>query len=262
MLRIRDVVRSLYWADASTVRASVDKANSETAVVGRPVPTSAFGVSVLLVPMLVFLLFVAPYYASLETFALPRYIVSVVPCMFFGFVFWLSQRVSVLQASIALVVIVLLFAANKNGTFYGAQPGNNIAEHERSEEYLQIVAVQREAMKLVSQLSDDAVIYYGMPEHYFMNHPWMGYAVRRHPGGRCVSIRNESPGSLESKDLPPQFFLVFDDRSFWGGRRLHKIVDNVLADPARELIRYHRCQQGSFFIDIIKVSPASSHTEQ
>lgn len=217
-------------------------------------PPSAVGAAFLLTVMFGLFFFVAPYHARLDFFCLPRYFVAILPCVFFGATYWIATLTSPRLAAIVLVAVAMLFLGNRNGVWYPADYSNNVAVQERSESYRWIVAAQQEAVRTASNLPDDAVIYYGLPEHYFLKYPWMGYAVRKHPGGRCVFLPEECPKSPKKEDLPERFFVILD-APFLGDHELQSILHHASKDPTRQVRLHRKVQHGPFSVSLLEVQP-------
>ncbi len=256
LIRLPEIWRSLASGPMSDKLALVE--TSEPIVGELPPqpssPPSALGVAFLLTVMFGLFFFCAPYHAHLDFFCLPRYFVLILPCVMFGGAYWIATLTSPRVAAIALAVTAMFFVGNRNGVWYPADDSNNVAVHERSESYRAIVAAQLEAVRAASNLPDDAVIYYGLPEHYFLKYPWLGYAARQHPGGRCVALSQERPKSILAADLPEHFFVILD-APFLGDRELRAILRNALKDPARQVIQLRKVKRGPFSVSLIEVKP-------
>ncbi len=270
IVRYREVWRSLTDVPTTNIQAESfpadQRGDAELINVGpnefilAPV-SSALGVSWLLLGMFGVFFFFASYYSGLQILLLPRYFVAILPLVLFGLTYWLSRLVSRRIVMSILSLVMLLFLVNRNGNLYPPEPGSNLSYHERAEAYRLQVAAQREASQTVSELPDSAIIFYGLPEHFFMTQPWMGYANRRHPGGRCIAMEAERPKSANKQDLPDEFFLIFDDRWYWGGAEMQAILQRARKDPTRQVTRHRRCQRGQFVIDVIHVGPSQKPAE-
>ena len=163
---------------------------------------------------------------------------------------------------IVLTVVAILFVGNREGLWYPKDPGDEISVLERGENYRWLVVVQREAAQAAANLPDDVVVYYGFAEHFFLKYPWQGYADRTHPGGRCLALREEKPESLNLKDFPKRFFVVYTNPRLFG-YEAHKLLRNATKDPSRQVQLFRRCQRGPYRIDIVEVTTiAKSELEQ
>lgn len=216
-------------------------------------PTSAWGVSYLIGLMFALFFFVTPYPAQLAFYCLPRYFVSILPCVFFAGAQALATLTSPRLTTFLWAVVALFFIGNRDGIWYPSDVGNNIAVQERSENYRGVVAVQRESVQVVSNLPDDAIIFYGLPEHYFLQHSWLGYSSRRHPGGRCVALAAERHLSLNQNELPEHYYVLLDAPSL-GDRELQSILRQARNDPSRQVQLFRQCQRGPFRAEIYEVT--------
>jgi hypothetical protein len=177
--------------------------------------------------------FVVPFVARLEVYCLPRYFVFVLPMVLFGLAhcaMLLSRRL----AMTALMMTLVWFVVNRDGGWYPAMQPNNGAIAERAESCRWLVENQRVVVQAASRLPADSLVLYGLPEHYFLTHPWMGYSTRMHPGGRCIMFPTERPTSLNVADLPDQFYVIIDS-VILGGRDLRAVVRDAGQDPRREV---------------------------
>lgn len=271
LIRIRTIWRSL--GDGLTTHADLPHAGTAesipTATVGEAVagnvevprphlstPPNFVGVAFLLAVMFGLFFFVVPYFARLDFYCLPRYFVALLPCLFLGGAYWVATIASPRLATIGLAVLAMLFVGNRNGEWYPLEEGNHLSIHERSESYRMVVAVQQEGGRAVSNLPDNSVIFYGLPEHYFLKYPWMGYATRKHPGGRCITLPPERPKSTKKEDMPDQYYVLLDDR-FLGGRDLRIILRAADKDPSREVVLRQQFQRGPFAVSLYEVRPKS-----
>ncbi|MFM9962548.1 MAG: ArnT family glycosyltransferase [Planctomycetaceae bacterium] len=253
VIRLREVWRSLTNETASDGQTPPDQLSGESNSL-RSLPSSAVGAAFLVTVMFGLFFFVAPYFARLDFFCLPRYLVAILPCVFFGGAYWITTLNSPRLTAIGLVAVAMLFIGNRNGVWYPADHSNNLAVQERSESYHWIVAAQQEAIRTASNLPDNAVIYYGLPEHYFLKYPWMGYAVRKHPGGRCVFLPEECPKSPQKADLPEHFFVILD-APFLGDHELQSILHYATKDPTRQVRLLRKVQHGPYSVSLLEVQP-------
>jgi hypothetical protein len=220
-------------------------------------PTSALGVSYLLVGMFGLFFFVTPYFGRLQVFCLPRYFVGILPFVLFGLAYWLTDYLAPRRAALALCVVSMLFVGNRNGTWYAHENGNDLSQHERSEGYRWLLEAQREASQSASELPDDAVIYYGLGEHFHHLYPWLGYVTRPHPGGRWIWNPQYRPKSAKPIDLPEHYFVVLSS-SVVGGHELAAMLRAAVADPTRKVKIYRRCQHGPFAALVYEVTTVAS----
>lgn len=178
--------------------------------------------------------FVVPYLCRLDFYCLPRYFVFLVPLLIFGLVLAGRSFVSRRVTMTGLLLACSWFVVNQQGTWYPAAQPNNGAIAERAAGCFRLAGVQRAATLATSRVPPQSLLLYGLPEHYFLQYPWMGYANQPHPGGRCVTLAHERPASLEINDLPDRFYVLVD-AVILGGRELRKIVRDAKADPGRDV---------------------------
>ncbi len=236
--------------------AKLSPLDSDTGTVG-----SSLLFSVGFLQLLAFMgfFFVVPFYGHLDFYCLPRYFVFVLPMLFFGLVH-VAATVSRRLASAGLVLATMWFVLNRDGTWYPAMQSNNGAIAERAESCRWLAENQRTVVREASRLPADSLLLYGLPEHYFLNHPWMGYAQNRHPGGRCISLPDERPKSLKVADLPDRFFVILD-AVILGGTSLHRILHEASEDPSRQVRVVHESSLPPFSVKLYEVSrTAEQHT--
>ncbi len=195
--------------------------------------------------------FVVPYIGRLEFFCLPRYFVFLLPLLFFGLAH-AAATVSRPLASVGLVLVTTWFVLNRDGAWYPAMQPNNGAIAERSESYRRLTENQQHIVNAAARLPANSLLLYGLPEHYFFSYPWMGYAKRPHPGGRCVTILDERP-SLKITDLPDRFYVILD-AVVLGGRDLRGILREAGDDPSRRVVLIDESGRPPFSVRLYEVS--------
>ena len=211
------------------------------------------GVSFLLVVMFALFIGVLPYYAHRGVLGLPRYLVFLLPFVFFALTHWLVVRMSLRRAAMALAAVSILFVGNREGLWYPTDERDEISTLERGENYRWLVEVQRESTQAAADLPDDVVIYYGFAEHFFMANPWMGYTNRTHPGGRQLYVGGRRTVSLKSEDHPERFFVIYSNPGVLGFEA-HILLANASKDPSRKVRIHRRCQRGPYRIDVVEVT--------
>lgn len=178
--------------------------------------------------------FVVPFFGRLDFYCLPRYFVFLLPMLAFGLAYAMSVTTSRRVAVAGMIVTSIWFVLNRDGTWYPPAQRNNGAMAERSESCRWLAAIQQDATRSIARVPAENLVLYGLPEHYFLHHPWMGYAEKPHPGGRCVTLTLERPQSLKLDDLPDRFYVMVD-AVILGGRELRAIVREAKADPTRHV---------------------------
>lgn len=216
-------------------------------------PPHALGVSFLLVVMFALFFFVTPYIARLFVLGLPRYLVFILPFIFFALTHWLVLWSSLRIARMAMVCVAMLFFGNREGLWYPKDGRDEISVLERGENYRLMVEVQREAAHTAANLPDDVVLYYGFEDHFFQKYPWLGYADRTHPGGHSLGLASERPKSSQMQDLPERFFVIYSNPYLFG-REANTILRNASKDPTRQVRLYRRCKRGPYKVDILEVT--------
>jgi hypothetical protein len=259
LFRPRELWKSLASVtdSASVSNTGTDSSSQETASL-KAVPDSecaapgVLGVSFLLVVMYALFFFVTPYLARLTVLCLPRYFVFILPFIFFALTHWLARLTSPRRSIVVMAVVAILFVGNREGTWYPRNERDEISVLERGEAYRWVVAVQREAAQTASNLPDDVTIYYGFEDHFFQTYPWLGYAHRRHPGGRALFLPEERPKSFKMADLPERFFVIYANPNLFG-YEAHLLLKRASKDSSRQVRLFRRCQRGPFLVDIFEV---------
>ena len=196
--------------------------------------------------------FFVPYVGRLEIYCLPRYFVFLLPMLFFGLVHF-AVTTSRPLASVGLMMVTVWFVANRDGAWYPLMQPNNGAIAERAESCRWLAENQRIIVNAASRLPVDSLVLYGLPEHYFLNHPWMGYATRIHPGGRCVTFAAERPASLKVADLPDRFYIILDSMIL-GGRDLRAVLREAGDDPTRQVRVIDESGRSPFSVKLYEVT--------
>lgn len=239
--------------EESSTGANDDQYISNSAIPASRPPTAHFGLAWLLTLAFAGFFFVVPYIAKVDVYCLPRYFVSILPLIVFGLTHGLAFTLSRRSASIALLLITGWFLLNRDGTFYPPARGNNLAIIERAEDYRWLVAAQQTITRAASDLRDDSLLLYGLPEHYFLKYPWMGYAHRTPRRGRCVTLPDQRPASLKLSDLPDRFYVILDAVNL-GGRDLRAVLREAEVDPSRRIRVVADVVSGPYAVGLFEVS--------
>lgn len=193
---------------------------------------------------------------DVEVYVLPRYYLQIAPLLLIACADLAVRLSGSRGASVVLALLALFFAANRHGDLdgvYPSVPGNEFSLAERSAEYRDLLAVQRRLLSAAAALPADLPVLYGLPEHFFLHYPRMGYADGPLPDGHCVWLEPRLRRARLA-DLPERFAILYDFVGY-GGRELQSLLRQARADPARR-VRITRFEQGRYRTLLFEVSPA------
>lgn len=216
-------------------------------------PTNHLGLAYLMCLAFAGFFFLVPFVAKLDIFCLPRYFVFILPLVVYGLTHLLCIQVSRRAASVCLIGAIIGFAANRDGRWYPESRGNNLAVIERTESYRWLVQAQQAAAQAAADIVGDDLLLYGLPEHYFFQHSWMGYSNRKPAGGRCVTLSQERPFPFQITALPDRFFVLLD-ASLLGGRDLKSLLREAESDPTRKVRLTRGFTHGPFSVNLFEVT--------
>jgi hypothetical protein len=194
---------------------------------------------------------------GVEVYVLPRYYVQVLPLVLIGCADLARRLVSARAALAAPALLALFFALNRHGDFAGLYPevvGNEFSLAERSLEYRDLLAAQRELVAAASGLPPELPVYYGLHEHFLFAYPRLGYAPAPLRGGRCIWL-DAGLRRARLADLPERFAILYDFIGY-GGVQLQALVREAERDPARR-VRATAFQRGRYRTLLFVVEPAA-----
>jgi hypothetical protein len=193
-----------------------------------------------------------------EIYVLPRYYVQIAPLVLL-LVASLALRVGGARAVAALLALLaIFFAVNRSGWLYPAVPGNEFSLAERSAEYRDLLTVQRELLDAAFALPADMPVFYGLPEHFLLSYPRMGYAPGPLPRGHCIWLE---PRWLHAplEDFPDRFAILYDFVGY-GGNAFQALVRQARADPSRRVHTtvFSSGRYRTLLFEVARVAPPTS----
>lgn len=257
LLRVRRVCESLRAVPNSDASPQTSP-HSETVLSQLPhAPTNHLGLAYLMCLAFAGFFFLVPFVAKLDIFCLPRYFVFILPLVVYGLTHLLCVQVSRRAASVCLIGAIVWFAANRDGRWYPESRGNNLGVIERTESYRWLVQAQQAAAQASADIVGDDLLLYGLPEHYFFQHPWMGYSNKTPPGGRCVTLARERPTPFQVAALPDRFFVLLD-ATLLGGRDLKSLLREAESDPTRNVHLTRGFTHGPFSVNLFEITKVAA----
>ncbi len=259
LLRIQAAMQRQHAPDlarlggADVVSDVVSDATRSDVRTGPRSPTNHLGLAYLLTLAFAGFFFFVPFVGKLDIYCLPRYFVSILPLVIYGLTHLLSVQVSRSAVALCLISVSVWFVANRDGRWYPEARGNNVAVIERTESYRWLVQAQQAAAQATADIVGNSLLLYGLPEHYFFQHPWMGYSHQTPPGGRCVTLRRERPDPFQASTLPDRCFVLLD-ASLLGGRDLKALLREAESDPTRKVQLVRGFTRGPYSVDLFEVS--------
>jgi len=224
-----------------------------------PPPEGRVAVCSLLILSFLSLVFWALPKAAQYTLVLPRYYVVVLPFLLLcagDMVRRLPGGSSERRVARTFGALTIFFALNHGGRFYPTDididgPGNDFSVTERSDAYLRLDAVQREAMAFLGTLPEGVPVYYGHYEHYLLSYPALGYVTRPLTNGHNLHV--EPPTSLLEDPSTVSCLYVLYNYPWLGGawaRRLFQLADSD-ERLSRQVVREFR--DGRYVIYLIRI---------
>jgi hypothetical protein len=168
---------------------------------------------------------------GVEMHVLPRYYVQIVPFLFLGLVDFGQTRFGRRATGIGLAIFAFVFVMNRKGElYYPPVPANEFAIAERSSEYLDLLSAQRQAIDALADLPDETAIIYGLPEHFLLSYPTMGYVDEKPSNGTCLMLEEPYSGGRLA-DYPDDFTMLYN--YLWlGGLRMQALLKQARENPA------------------------------
>ena len=191
-----------------------------------------------------------------EVYVLPRYYVQLLPLVLLVLACSAVRWGGVRAAAALLAVLALFFVANRRGELpglYPPVPGNELSLAERSLEYRDLLAAQRDLLAAAASLPEDLPVFYGLPEHFLFAWPRMGYTDGPPPRGHCVWLeRHERRPRLA--DYPPRFAVLYNFVGY-GGAHFQTLLREARRDPSRR-VRSQAFERGRYRTFLVEVEPA------
>lgn len=173
------------------------------------------------VVILLFLAFFLVVSRLVEVALIPRYFVMIWPLMVASIVTMALRVLPKSCVGVVLIGAVSLFVVNRRGLLYPYLTNNYASLAERSFEYEDLLAVQKEGVAALYDVPAHLPVYYGLPEHYYVSYPAMGYVDAKLPNGRCVLFDEKVKGA--SLEAFPDHFFVLLNFPLLGGEHLARL---------------------------------------
>lgn len=194
---------------------------------------------------------------AVEVYVLPRYYVQLLPFVLLVLVDGALRVAGARGSALLLAGLALFFVLNRRGELLGLYPpieGNEFSLAERSLEYRDLLAVQRQLVAAASRLPAGVATFYGLPEHFLMAWPRMGYVGKPRANGHCVWLeRGQRPRRLSA--YPPRFAILYNFVGY-GGRLLQDLQREAKRDPERR-VRATAFVRGRYRTLLIEVEPSA-----
>jgi hypothetical protein len=168
---------------------------------------------------------------GVEVYVLPRYYVQIAPLVMLGCIDLAYRLYGVRAAAGVVAPLCLFFVLNRAGELpvYPSVPGNEFSLAERSAEYRDLLDVQRQLLDAAALLPADLPVFYGLPEHFLLQYPRMGYAAAPLPEGHCIWLEPRYRRARLA-DFPERFAILYDFVGY-GGLQLQNVIRQARADP-------------------------------
>ena len=164
-----------------------------------------------------------------DIYIIPRYYLQILPFSCLGLALLMKRRLNQRAVQTILLVFVLFHLANNRGNLYPAFRGNEFSLAERSLAYRDLLKLQQESLAGLTALPAKAVVFYGLPEHYWLTYPAMGWPHAGKITGHC--IYSEFPyNSGNLAFFPDRFYLLYNFE-WLGGEMIRHILREVDRSP-------------------------------
>ncbi len=161
-------------------------------------------------------------------YLLPRYVIVIFPLMAAIIADASARMLGRRVTALLLMCFCVTSIINANGRFYPFAPGNNGSDAERSGEYVGLLAAHRDAMAAAEALPSHAPIFHGLPEHYFSQHPAMGYVKSPLKNAGCI-LFDPKYSNADLEAFPDHFYLLYSFGAL-GGDKLNGLKTQALAN--------------------------------
>ncbi len=185
---------------------------------------------------------------------LTRYYLPVLPLFLFLLVDSLRLFASRRITLVVLGVVGVLFAMNRNGLLYPRLParfGNDFSIAERSGEYRELLAVQRESVRELAVLAKTRAVFYELPVHFLVRDPRLGYVEAPLANGHCI-LTEQPYRAARLPDFPACFVLL--RLSPWlGARRIDAVLNQALRHPDYTVDTTRAIRHGPFEAQLVQI---------
>jgi hypothetical protein len=208
----------------------------------------------LLLPVVMFGLVTAAPVSGAFLLPLPRYYVWVLAPMLIGVVAAAARHAGPRPATIALAVVALFLALNREGAFY-PDPGEKAVSFsvaERSLAYLDFYEIQRDGVEGVVELTGGQPVFVTRAEYYYLSSPRMGWVDRDVPNVYFILQPPFEDGRLS--DYPAEFFALRSASNYYHGKRVIKeLLKDAAGDPGWDGKRVGHWKRGRYQTDLFQV---------
>lgn len=151
---------------------------------------------------------------GVSVWVLPRYYLLLVPFALLSTLAIMERR-SRRLAVIVLVTVSIFFLANRRGHLYPRPDSTNFAVAERSLAYVDLLELEIRTLRELAARGETDPVFYGLPEHYKLAYPEMGYGVVKPAEGHY--ILGERPYAFgRLADFPPSFHMSYESPMLGG----------------------------------------------
>jgi hypothetical protein len=157
---------------------------------------------------------------------LSRYFFYAIPSMFFVIYYPIDKAIKASKMKkVLLFIIIGICLINRNGILYPSIPYSSIAMAERSEEYIDGYAVQKDYTTMIeNKISPNVPVYVGRPDYFFTHYPVLKYV--RKPLLNVYHIEDVIKSAGNSFQYPDHFVLVYD-YPWLGGEDIQTIMEDL-----------------------------------
>ena len=148
----------------------------------------------------------------------------------------ISGRLPASATALTLAVLSLWFVLNRNGSFAGVYPPvpyNEFSLAERTFEYRELLAAQRQMIAAAVALPPTIPVFYGLPEHFLFQYPRLGYVPAPLAEGHCIWLEEWSRDA-RLEEFPDHFVILYNFSGF-GGDRLREVIDQAKQNRDRHV---------------------------
>jgi hypothetical protein len=198
-------------------------------------------------------LFLAFHWVGLSHPILTRYWVQVFPFVFLAIAAGLHHLLPRRLLQVFALLLACWFLANRSGAWYVDAGESNFAIAERSMAYRDLLSLQWQGVRMLEEAGRTRPVFYGLPDHYKLEYPEMGYAGERPPLGHC--IHTDAPyDRARRQDFQPRFAMLFE-LPWLGGSEIATVQWQAREAPDRR-VSVGIMRSGRFSSTWIEVEPS------
>lgn len=180
---------------------------------------------------------------------IPRYYIAILPVLAAGVLSFLCSKSRAVALTAASTLFVM-FVINLNGALYPFKDHPTFALAERSFAYRDLLMLQFEDIRLLSELGQAMPVYYDYFGFYRLEYPELGYSEGSLESGISV-FHNPELGGVSLANMPDRFAFIYE-YPVLGGEFLQRIWAEAKASEAQ--VTETPLTRGAFTVYVVEVN--------